>query len=427
MYLVRLAPALVLLAGVLMAPPTASAARGWCMPGSKKPKCHVWHGKVKAVDDGDTVNVKFRGSRGLAKIRLTGIQAMELHKYGKKAGRSGECTAVEATELLERIIRRGRSNARVAALKKGSTTGKRGRLRRSIAVKINGRWVDVAAEVLRAGLALWFPNNAEWAWNRSYARLAAEAASKRIGVWDPTACGGQATSLSLKVKWDADGNDNQNIAGEWVRVTNHDMTRAVSLGGWWLRDSHLRPRFTFPSSASLPPGGSLRVHVGRGANGVDSFSWGLGETVFENVEGGPRAIGDGAYLFDRNGDLQAHTQYPCQVNCRDPLAGKIQLTATPRGNESITLVNTSPSAVDLSQYEIENSPWFYEFGFGTVLQPGQRLVLFVGSGSDSSAVVRNWGKSAFILNDGKDAVIFRNPLGAPVVCHSWGGFKCPRV
>jgi len=396
------------------------------MPGAKKPKCHVWHGKVKAVDDGDTVNVKLRGSRRLAKIRLTGIQAMELHKYGKRAGRAGECTAVEAAELLERVIRRGRSNARIAALKRGSVTGKRSRLRRSLTVKIRGKWVDPAAEVLRAGLALWFPNAAEWAWNKRYAGLAAVASRQGRGVWDPTACGGQARSLSLKVKWDADGNDSKNIAGEWIRVTNNDLN-PVSLGGWWLRDSHLRPRFTFPGSVVLLPRASVRVHVGRGTNSPDSLYWGLRETVFENVVGGRRAIGDGAYLFDRNGDLQAHTQYPCQASCVDPLRGKIRLIATPRGDESITLVNTSSSVLDLSQYEIENSPWFYEFGFGTLLAPGEQLVLFVRTGQRAGAVVRNWNQPAYILNDREDAVTLRNVLGAPVTCQAWGRSKCPSV
>ena len=111
-HLRRLALPLAIAAAVLACAPTASAARrAPCIPGTKKPVCHIWTGKVKAVDDGDTVNVRIKGSRGQSKIRLTGIQAMELHKYGKRAGRAGECTAVEATELLERTIRRGKSKA----------------------------------------------------------------------------------------------------------------------------------------------------------------------------------------------------------------------------------------------------------------------------------------------------------------------------
>lgn len=381
---------------------------------------------MKAVDDGDTVNVRIKGSRGQSKIRLTGIQAMELHKYGKRAGRAGECTAVEATELLERKIRLGKSKARIAALKPGSITGKRARLRRSIAVKIRGRWVDPAAEVLRAGLALWFPNAAEWAWNRKYAILAAQAARKRIGVWDPTTCGSEATALTMKVKWDAIGQDNKNIAGEWVRITNNDPVKSVSLDGWWLRDSHLRPRYKFPRSAVVAPGGSLRVFVGRGQNTADGFYWGLGEAVFENVVAGRRAIGDGAYLFDRKGDMHAYIQYPCQLSCRDPAAGRVEVVATGRGTEYITISNTSAQPLDLTEYEIENQPWFYEFPRGTVIPPGERLVLFVLTGS-GSGLVQNWGLPAPILNDRKDVVTLRNPLGAPVRCHAWGGMKCPRV
>jgi len=427
MHLPRLALPLAVAAAILAAAPAASAVRrAPCIPGTKKPVCHIWTGKVKAVDDGDTVNVKINGSRGQSKIRLTGIQAMELHKYGKRAGREGECTAVAATVLLERTIRRGRSKARIAALKPGSITGKRARLRRSIAVKIGGRWVDPAAEVLRAGLALWFPNAAEWPWNRKYAILAAKAARKGIGVWDPTTCGSAATALTMKVKWDAIGQDNRNVAGEWVRVTNTDPVTTVSLDGWWLRDSHLRPRYRFPRSAVLPPGGSLRVFVGRGSNTPDSFYWGLREAVFENVVGGRRAIGDGAYLFDRRGDLHAHIQYPCQLSCRDPAAGRVDVLATSRGTEYITIRNTSSEPLDLTHYEIENQPWFYEFPRGTVLAPGERLTLFILEGS-GTGVVQSWGLAVPILNDRKDVVTLRNPLGAPVRCHAWGRMKCPRV
>jgi hypothetical protein len=72
-------------------------------------------------------------------------------------------------------------------------------------------------------------------------------------------------------------------------------------------------------------------------------------------------------------------------------------------------------------------PWFYEFEPFTVLQPGQALVLYIGSGgSQGRAIVKNWGMRP-LLADKKDIVTLRNVLGAPVACHAWGGKKCPRV
>jgi hypothetical protein len=56
-------------------------------------------------------------------------------------------------------------------------------------------------------------------------------------------------------------------------------------------------------------------------------------------------------------------------------------------------------------------------------------VLYVGRGPGrgKKAIVKNWGFSVGLLADRKDAVTLRNPLGAPVACHSWGGVKCPKV
>ena len=61
-YLARLAPSATLVAALSLAlAPAASAERvkppkrGPCVPGKEKPLCYVWTGKVKPVDDGDTV------------------------------------------------------------------------------------------------------------------------------------------------------------------------------------------------------------------------------------------------------------------------------------------------------------------------------------------------------------------------------------
>src|SRR5688500_8743256 len=176
----------VLLAAVAL-PQAASARRGPCIPGQKKPTCRIWTGKVKPVDDGDTINVDIAGdltSRRL-KVRLIGVQAMELRSYSRYHGRSGECHAVEAAERVEQLLAPAHGRVRVAAISAHSRSGGRGRLRRSIAVKRHGGWVDVGEVLLREGLALWFPNAVEWAWNGKYARLAEEAARRGVGIWNP--------------------------------------------------------------------------------------------------------------------------------------------------------------------------------------------------------------------------------------------------
>ena len=312
------------IAGVVV--PAADARRGPCMPGFKRPTCRVWTAKAMAVADGDTVNVRVRqnGRWGPRQdIRLLGLQAMELTDYSRAHGRRGECHAVAAAERLEFLLqgrRVRRQKIRLAAFRASSrTAGRRGRLRRGVAFRAHGRWHDAGAALMREGHVLWDPHSKEWAWNRRYGKLAGRAARDGRRIWDTDACGRgpHAAALRLRVNWDAEGSDGDNVNGEWIRIRNRDPVNAVSLAHWWVRDSALR-RFRFPAGTALPAGGSLRVRVGNGTPDFNTFFWGELDPVFENIRRGRRGIGDGAYLFDPQGDMRAWHMYPCRAACLGP-------------------------------------------------------------------------------------------------------------
>jgi micrococcal nuclease len=318
-------PLLLFLAALVGYPAAAEAVRrGPCIPGTKRPKCRVWTGKVVAVADGDTVNVRIRQNGHWSErkdVRLLGIQAMELTDYSRAHGRRGECHAVEAAERLEFLLqgrRVKRRKIRLASFRASSkTAGRRGRLRRAIAYKTGGHWQDVGAMLMREGHVLWDPNGKEWAWNRRYGDLAAQAASARVGLWDTDFCGTgpwSGAALELKLRWDAPHSDGHHVNGEWIRIKNDDPLAALPLHRWWVRDSALR-RYRLPRIAVVPPGGSVRVRVGKGTDTLSNFFWGQPDPVFENVKRGRRAIGDGAYLFDPQGDLRAWRMYPCRPGC----------------------------------------------------------------------------------------------------------------
>ena len=148
--------------------------------GEKSPKCLAWTAKFHLADDGDTVKARIlKGNKfgPRERVRLTGIQAPELFNYSRKT-RRGACLGVEATETLEHLVHN--STGRLVAQKASSRSigDTRVRLRRSIQIKRGGKWIDPAAELLKKGLALWFPNGQEWAWNGTYSRLAEEAAAQ---------------------------------------------------------------------------------------------------------------------------------------------------------------------------------------------------------------------------------------------------------
>jgi hypothetical protein len=223
------------------------------------------------------------------------------------------------------------------------------------------------------------------------------------------------------------------VNGEWVRVRNTHPTRTVSLEGWWLRDASLHlydfpAQFTFPGGAVLGPGASLVVHVGAGADTATDLYWGETDPIFENVKGGTSHSGDGAYLFDPDGDLRAYAQYPCEIGCDEPLLWKVVIGVHPTAPESITVANISAETVNLYEYEIENVPYFYEFRPTAFLQPGAATTVYVGASSRLDApFVKGWGLPSFILDNESDVVTLRNPIGAPFACVAWGGDSCPSV
>ena len=417
-------------------PASAHAERGPCVVGKPVPRCEIWTGTVGPVYDGDSIRVKIDGRRDggsgqPAHVRLTGVQAMELSQYGRKRGRLGECTAVLATERLEQLVQASGRRVRLAALHPASVSGPRMRPRRNVAVRIDGHWIDAGALLIQEGLALWFPNSREWAWNARYSRLAEEAAARQAGIWDPEQCGrgpGQTLApLRMKVKWNASGNDATNVNGEWVRITNTDPVDPVPLGGWWFRDSHLR-RYRFPRNTVIPPGLSIKLHVGKGIDRAGTLYWGLDVPVFDNATGDHFQVGDGGYLFDPRGNLRAHVQYPCRMTCGEPLAGKLAVTAQRRNPEFVRLRNVSNETINLFEYELERAPWFYELGPDAVLLPGQRLDVYARrSALHGPPFARSWGWRTEFLPDKRGHVTVRNPLGAPIACQAWGGGRCPEV
>ncbi len=469
---IRLLLPTVVVAIALIAVPAASAATVPCVVGTKAPKCKVWTAKVKFAADGDTFRPRIKEGkkwtrRGQKTVRMTGIQAPELSSYSRAHGRKGNCLGVEAVETLESLIKR--RAVRLVAMKSGSTTaGGRHRLRRTVQVKRGGRWIDPAMVLLEKGLVLWLPNGSdEWAWNGVYGRLAEEAAARGVGLWNPNACSKATvspTTLSLKVKWDAAGTDSKKTAnGEWVRIHNTDAVNAVSLKGWTLRDSDLRGQkmqsgYRFPANAVVPAGGSITVHVGRGNDHDTTYYWDENKVIFDNASSDKKQMGDGAYLFDPDSEMRAHVQYPCRVACSEPLDGKIAVTTRYMGieHEWVTITNRSTEWVSLNEYEIENVPWFYEFGPRDILAPGKAVTLWVKQPHDVPADVPgrkllvtpvpglsvpgltdfeatsafvSWGHDKGMLADDGDVVVLRNPQGAPVAgaCHYWGSFRCPQA
>ena len=105
---------LLALAGTLVLPAAAQARSGPCLPDYPNgAQCRVWHGTVRYVDDGDTLDADVPGDGlgGLLRVRIIGAQAMEQTSY-RAAQRSGDCHALDATNRLEQLVRRSKRRIR---------------------------------------------------------------------------------------------------------------------------------------------------------------------------------------------------------------------------------------------------------------------------------------------------------------------------
>lgn len=421
--------ALLLLVLALPAfPAAASAASGPCGVGAMSPDCQFWTGRVTFIGDGDTMSVDLDGdkSRRAVRIRITGINATEEYVHTSAADdRVGECHAGEATARLEQLVRAARGRVRLSAQNAASES--RGRYRRAVAVKLHGRWRDVGRLLLNEGHAIWLGNGAEWAWNTSYSIIAQRAAAHHVGIWDPEACApGPPADVRLWVNADADGSDDANVNGEFIRIKNLDPVNPLPIGGWWVRDSDLR-RYVFPVGESIPPSSTITVYVGRGTDAPpgDLF-WNLRAPAFDNASSTGEGAGDGAYLFDPDGDLRAHMQYPCRVSCSDPLKGAVKITsAYRRSDEYVTLENVSGRTVDLEGYRLWTPGYTYAFQPPSVLRPGESMRVYTQGAEDADTPLeKHWGKQGPILGNAGDKVKLSTFDYIDVACDAWGHASC---
>jgi micrococcal nuclease len=428
MRLVRLLFATAAL-GCVFAAGADAATRGPCIPGKSRPVCYHWDARVNHISDDDTLSVDVLGDgTGAAKrVRMTGINAMELDVYASNR-REGTCHAVEAAERLEGLIEGARNRVRLSAQDPASRSGSR--LRRAVSIWSGGRWVDLGQLLVDEGHVQFNPNPIEWAHNRSYARGVQMAARAGQNLWDPTYCGvgpEQEVPLRMWVNWDSDRNaGRRSVDGEWVKIKNEGVTD-LPIGGWLFRDS-LPIHYNFPSDAVIKAGHTITLYMGRrpdrDTNHVTHFYWGQRNAVFQNVER-RRSLGDGGYLFDRAGDLRVYMMYPCRVSCSDPLVGHVTVRAQPKAPEKVYVRNIGTVPANLEGYVLENVPYNYVFPQGIVLLPGEVLrVIVKGSPGDSERLVRYWGKTKYILNDRGDRVALRTQTNIFIDCYAWGSERC---
>src|SRR4051794_17860568 len=90
----------------------AAGAKTWtgrCRGDGTGPRCHFWTARAASINDGDTIGVDIDGDGNHREfqVRFTGVQAMEQTRYSDiPSKRRGQCHALEATNLVQRMLRK---------------------------------------------------------------------------------------------------------------------------------------------------------------------------------------------------------------------------------------------------------------------------------------------------------------------------------
>lgn len=379
------------------------------------------YGSTDRTIDGDTVAVRVDGDGtdvAPPHVRNTGIQAMEV----------GQCHSAEATAAMKVLV----TGQRVQLTTTNAASSSMGRPVRHIeVVRPDGSLLDTQLAQLQGGHVLPAVLGGDATRWKPYFTAAQQAARNGKNLWDTDACGSgpsQDTPLRVWANWDGNGPDTP--ANEWVRVYNGSST-VLGIGGWWVRTG-AQDSFVFPSTARVPAKGTLTLWVGQGTNTTTSFYWGSAVTKFANANVAANAYGNGAYLFDPQGDLRAWSIYPCLHECSDPLAGKVSVAvradadgvdADNVNGEYVRLSPAGTSRIDLSYKVLSANGYTHEFPKGSVVEPGETLTVHVGRGY-SSRLRQYWGNASPVLANGGGTVELRSPESVRIACRQWGTGRC---
>ena len=214
-------------------------------------------GKVVRVLDGDTFDMAVDG--GTVRVRINGIQAPE----------STWCGGAEARAALQEIIPPG-SEVRLAAVKQQSGNSPYGvwRLKRTVHAKVDGKWVDVAPELLSRGTVFPFPFVGEDAHNDEYLALGTQASEQRLGLYDPEHCGvSDSADQRVLLEVVADGPGPDTAGSEFVMIFN-GSDRDIDLTDWMVQDSSPLNAFFFPKGSVLRADDYVVVHSSSGTHGT---------------------------------------------------------------------------------------------------------------------------------------------------------------
>jgi len=229
--------------------------------------------------------------------------------------------------------------------------------------------------------------------------------------------------VDMVVNYDAEGNDNDNVNGEWIKITNTSSSE-INLQDYLIASDPIgSDSYFFEEETILEAGESLTLHVGTGIDSALTKYWGKTTSILANAQ-------DRVTLSNLSGTIIREVRWPCSGDCTDPLQGKIKLQAHFDANgvdndnlndEWVRITNISTEVVDLQNYTLHSEPVgsdSYTFTTPTPLNPNESLYLYTGSGTDTT-LEKYWGKTSGVLANAADRIWVDTTDGILIAEHSW--------
>lgn len=234
-------------------------------------------------------------------------------------------------------------------------------------------------------------------------------------------CGPMPSVEITAVNYDAPGSDATNPNGEWVKIENVGSPN-VDLKGWQFTVGTSEfEQLNSLASRVLSNGESLTVYMGSGANSSNLMYWQEPSGILSNT-------GSVVKLKTPHRDVASCFAWGT-VTCPgddDPAAGLV-LNAnydaagndgTNPNGEWVNIRNDGGSSIDLDGYVVRSWPYSVTLDTNSTINPGERMRIYIGSGS-TNRLKKRFGRSGGVLNNGGDAVQLRNPDGDLVLSYAW--------
>jgi len=235
-------------------------------------------GVVVSIIDGDTIRVITGG--GEITVRLAAINTPD----------QGECQHEEARAWLDAMADGADVSLEVVGIDQFDRT--------LAHVFVDNNHIN--RELVSIGMAVVSNPNEDNPYRAALLEAEHDAFGSRRGLWASDAC--DSTGLLPDVVIDAEasvpdppGPDDARLSDEYVTIVNRGG-EIVDLGGWTLRDTSSRHRYTFPQSAFLGPGDEVQVNS-------EAAGWDPGDNPVWNNDG------DMALLLDESGRVISRWRY----------------------------------------------------------------------------------------------------------------------